>query len=497
MPEYVPSEGLVAWYGLNGNLDDGWGDANLNSFGGDVFESGRFGENDKAFKFNGNSSFLKTSSALLNSGQNHSILIWFRSEDYFSGGQNFFNTAGAGDCGDDHTISSFALNPIGFPVVGSPFIGFCLGNGSTWNLTCQSQAFPVVLEDTWNLFSLTKDNLLWTVFLNGQEVFSFVAAGNVQDASTFLNFGNVSACGASEYFNGLFDEIGLWQKTLSAQEIDELYQNGLPIGGCTDQDACNFDADATLDDGSCLDCSLFAAKCGPGTIWNAEMQMCIGDGSGDINLDGCVQLNDLLDLLGAYGNCGTDESVWQCGDPLEYQGYDYETVQIEEQCWFAENLKSQQFSNGEFLDELYDNDDWVNATSSAYSVLDQELLYNGFTTMDDRGICPAGWSPGSNSDWSELADSQGGASIAGTALKDSTSGGTNDSGFGGLMVGYRTYWNGEFLNQGSNAYFWTTTTNENGIQYDVRLSSSSPALTGGPNSTSEDGFSIRCIQDSE
>ena len=23
--------------------------------------------------------------------------------------------------------------------------------------------------------------------------------------------------------------------------------------------------------------------------------------------------------------------------PLEYQGYDYETVQIGEQCWFAEN----------------------------------------------------------------------------------------------------------------------------------------------------------------
>ena len=331
VPEYVPSEGLVAWYGLNGNLDDGWGDANLNSFGGDVFESGRFGENDKAFKFNGNSSFLKTSSAILNSGQNHSILIWFRSEDYFSGGQNFFNTAGAGDCGDDHTISSFALNPIGFPVVGSPFIGFCLGNGSTWNLTCQSQAFPVVLEDTWNLFSLTKDNLLWTVFLNGQEVFSFVATGNVQDASTFLNFGNVSACGASEYFNGLFDEIGLWQRTLSAQEIDELYQNGLPIGGCTDQDACNFDADATLDDGSCLDCSLFAAKCGPGTIWNAEMQMCIGDGSGDINLDGCVQLSDLLDLLGAYGSCDNAEEIehpcgngaFLPGDDLACAGWDY------------------------------------------------------------------------------------------------------------------------------------------------------------------------------
>ena len=36
-------------------------------------------------------------------------------------------------------------------------------------------------------------------------------------------------------------------------------------------------------------------------------------------------------LESAYGNCSAEESPWQCGDPLEYQGYDYETVQIGEQ----------------------------------------------------------------------------------------------------------------------------------------------------------------------
>ena len=35
-----------------------------------------------------------------------------------------------------------------------------------------------------------------------------------------------------------------------------------------------------------------------------ELGGCIGDGSGDINLDGCVQLNDLLDLFCPYGECG-------------------------------------------------------------------------------------------------------------------------------------------------------------------------------------------------
>ena len=56
-------------------------------------------------------------------------------------------------------------------------------------------------------------------------------------------------------------------------------------------------------------------------------------------------MTDLLDLLSAFGTC--NEIPWSCGDPLEYQGYDYETVQIGEQCWFAENLRAANYANGE------------------------------------------------------------------------------------------------------------------------------------------------------
>ena len=80
----------------------------------------------------------------------------------------------------------------------------------------------------------------------------------------------------------------------------------------------------------------------------------------DINLDGCVQLNDLLDLLSAYGDCGAEESAWQCGDPLEYQGYDYATVQIGEQCWFAENLRAENYRNGDEILTAATLEEWNN-----------------------------------------------------------------------------------------------------------------------------------------
>ena len=80
------------------------------------------------------------------------------------------------------------------------------------------------------------------------------------------------------------------------------------------------------------------------------------------NFDGCVQLNDLLDLLQAYGNCAeVAEESWQWY-PLEYQGYDYATVLIGEQCWFAENstritrtaIPSSNLSDSEWSNHLTD-----------------------------------------------------------------------------------------------------------------------------------------------
>ena len=88
-------------------------------------------------------------------------------------------------------------------------------------------------------------------------------------------------------------------------------------------------------------------SCGPGTVWDPETQACIVAYPADTNFDGCVQLNDLLDLLAAYGLCQT--TAWSCGDPLEYQGYDYATVQIGEQCWFGENLRNENYNNGDAI----------------------------------------------------------------------------------------------------------------------------------------------------
>ncbi|MDA9993606.1 hypothetical protein N9E17_01060, partial [bacterium] len=60
------------------------------------------------------------------------------------------------------------------------------------------------------------------------------------------------------------------------------------------------DDDDDDNDDNCPDPSSF---CGDGTVWDGEAHkcVCLSSCTGDLNFDGIVQLNDLLDLLSVYG----------------------------------------------------------------------------------------------------------------------------------------------------------------------------------------------------
>ena len=89
----------------------------------------------------------------------------------------------------------------------------------------------------------------------------------------------------------------------------------------------------------------------------------------DINVDGCVQLYDLLDLLSACGDCSDEESEWQCVEP-RVPRYDYATVQIGEQYWFAENLRAENCNNSEEIPSSLSDGTW-SSTLGATAVMER------------------------------------------------------------------------------------------------------------------------------
>ena len=282
--------------------------------------------------------------------------------------------------------------------------------------------------------------------------------------------------------------------------------------GCTDVLSCNFDAEASLDDGSCdYSCCPGPGCCSQGLFWDWELGQCFPTNPADINLDGCVQLNDLLDLLSAYGDCGPEESAWQCSDPLDYQGYDYATVQIGDQCWFAENLRSLYYRNDDEIPSGLTAEDWQMANSGATALIDFDAfgrLYNWYAVDDIRGICPTGWGVPTDEEWKAMEVSLG-MSLAstdqtgwrgvdqGNQMKATTGwgNGTNASGFAGLPGGYRGA-DGVTGSNGTSAYWWSSS--PLGANAWIRhLRNDESRIYRNGNDSLASGFSIRCLKNAE
>ena len=345
---------------------------------------------------------------------------------------------------------------------------------------------------------------------------------------------------------GLVDFLGIWSRSF---DLEEAIQVVNIQGGCTDPMACNYEEEALFHDGNCQYfseccpvgqlwdpasqmCRLLldsTSVCGPGTTWDALTQSCIVAGNlSDTDFDGCVGMADLLDLLSAFGTCLEEDPTegvvdWSCGAPLEYQGYDYETVQIGNQCWFAENLRAVSYLNGDPIQHASTDEEWVFLDSGKLTVYGEDqgcgsvvpefnacdpdsslgyfgCLYNSLVLGDPRGICPSNWHVPSENEWSALGEFLGGDAVGGSALKanygwQNEGDGDDDVGFSALPGGWRDGVSGNFNAAGSGGNWWSSSIDGSSRSYRNIKANFDNLFTF---STSEGhGFSIRCIQDSE
>ena len=329
----------------------------------------------------------------------------------------------------------------------------------------------------------------------------------------------------SERENPLFELDEFTEEEVAAQvnsvfSLDEVVSIESPcetivqVLGCTDPAACNFMPAATEDDGSCIACSVFEERCGQGTLWDEDSQTCIVAHPSDTDFDGCVGMTDLLDLLSVFGTCV--EVPWTCGDPLEYQGYDYETVQIGGQCWFAENLRAEQYSNGDPIPMILDDAEWQGSSEGARCWINNDstffgfpgFLYHGYAVTDNRGVCPEMWHVANDLEWMALeiahglsefeaheSGIRGGDIQLSQKMRVESWGGTNELGFAAQKGGYRRWENGSFSGGIDSGAYWSNGDSLGGPGY-REFHGPWEGVARGEIGISE-GLSIRCIQDSE
>jgi uncharacterized protein (TIGR02145 family) len=204
---------------------------------------------------------------------------------------------------------------------------------------------------------------------------------------------------------------------------------------------------------------------------------------------------------------------------LTYDGRTYDMVEIGGQCWFADNLATDQYRNGDPIPTGLDNTTWQNTTSGAYAIYNNDpandvtygKLYNWYTTVDSRGLCPAGWHVPTDCEWMYLEGSlgmtiqqqetasDGRGSSEGGSLKATTSwnlpntSATNNSGFTALPGGFR-HTNGIYETVGNYGFWWISTQSDSSSAWYRRLTYGLPYVSRFT-SFKRDGFSIRCVRD--
>ena len=106
---------------------------------------------------------------------------------------------------------------------------------------------------------------------------------------------------------------------------------------------------------------------------------------------------------------------WAC-DSIEYNGYMYDLVQIGNQCWFAENLRTLYHGpyGHEPIDYAHNRDNNLSQTSNSYysyymnnDSTGGAPLYNWYSCVDERGLCPPGWDVPSDEEFMELEQELG------------------------------------------------------------------------------------------
>jgi len=217
----------------------------------------------------------------------------------------------------------------------------------------------------------------------------------------------------------------------------------------------------------------------------------------DVNGDGVI---NVIDVTGTINIILSGGFVCGTSTVTDIDGNIYNTVQIGNQCWMKENLKTTKYRNGTPIE--YPGDDnaaWQNNTTGAYAWYNNDIswkesyraMYNWHAVNNINGLCPAGWHVPSDAEWTQLVDyvvAQGfpnqldNLNGAGNALKscrqvNSPLGGDcnttvhprwiehdwypyhhgfDEFGFSGLPGGVRDT-NGNFFSLGAYGQWWSST----------------------------------------
>ena len=222
VPSYVPTNGLVGYWPFNGNANDESGNANNGVVTGATLTLDRFGNANKSYSFNGTSNKIEVNDNAQLQLTTFSVSLWVNANSGFS----LVNKSNW----SDGSLETFNIG-LGANILNSSIKmnSNCFAGMGWNNITTNTGS----LYNSWKHIVVVFNGSTVKHYVNGIQVNSQPLVGQMDTC-----FGGKLKFGAwwqngPDYLNGKLDDIGIWNRALTQQEITNLYNANLCIANIT------------------------------------------------------------------------------------------------------------------------------------------------------------------------------------------------------------------------------------------------------------------------
>jgi hypothetical protein len=221
LPSNIPTAGLVAYYPFNGNANDASGNGNNGTaLGGVTNSTDRFGTLNAAYSLDGVNDYIEINNNILsqiNGKSALSISYWFNTTSTESGAIWGHGANNNGAVGANTGLASGYYNGV--------------INSGNYTGCCAFYSNPISPYSTWHQATVVFDstqpnNSKIKIYIDGSLNTSFIGTPNNttgNGTSIFIGRRNTDFSTYGDYFGGLLDDIGIWNRALTQSEITALY----------------------------------------------------------------------------------------------------------------------------------------------------------------------------------------------------------------------------------------------------------------------------------